>query len=38
MKGKIAGRLSEKINWFPGHMRKALRVMEENIPNVDVFI
>lgn len=23
----VANRLSEKINWFPGHMQKALRLM-----------
>ena len=30
--------MSEKtnINWFPGHMTKALRQMEKNIKNVDV--
>lgn len=27
-----------KINWFPGHMTKALREMEEESKNVDMFI
>ena len=26
------------INWFPGHMRKALRTIEDNCKNVDVFL
>lgn len=30
--------LGEKINWFPGHMYRALRVMKENLKNVDMFI
>lgn len=28
----------EKINWFPGHMQKALRMMEAEAKNVDVLI
>lgn len=28
----------EKINWFPGHMQKALRMMEEEAKNVDALI
>lgn len=27
-----------KINWFPGHMTKALRTMEKEIKNIDVVI
>lgn len=26
------------INWFPGHMRKAMRLFEEEIKKVDIFI
>lgn len=26
------------INWFPGHMTKSLRMMQENVPLVDVII
>lgn len=28
----------EKINWFPGHMTKALRLMQEEASNVDAII
>lgn len=28
----------EKINWFPGHMQKALRMMEAEAKNVDALI
>jgi len=28
----------KKIQWFPGHMTKALREMEENIKKVDLVI
>ncbi len=28
----------EKINWFPGHMTKALRMMQEEVKNVDAII
>lgn len=28
----------EKINWFPGHMQKALRIMEAEAKNVDALI
>ena len=27
-----------KINWFPGHMTKALRTMEKEIKNIDVVV
>lgn len=27
-----------KINWFPGHMTKALRMMQEEVKNIDVII
>ena len=27
-----------KINWFPGHMIKALRVMEKEVKNIDIVI
>lgn len=26
------------INWFPGHMRKALRLLEDELKKVDVFV
>ena len=35
---KSIAKLGDKINWFPGHMRKALRIMSENTKNVDVFL
>lgn len=28
----------QKINWFPGHMKKALRMMQEEVKNVDALI
>ena len=28
----------EKVNWFPGHMRKARRDIEHEIKKVDLFI
>lgn len=28
----------EKINWFPGHMAKAIRMMQEEVKNVDAII
>ena len=28
----------EKINWFPGHMTKALRAMQEEVRNIDAII
>ena len=28
----------EKINWFPGHMQKALRMMEAEVKNIDAVI
>ena len=27
-----------KINWFPGHMIKALRVMEKEVKNIDIIL
>jgi len=35
---KIIGEIKEHINWFPGHMKKALRVIEENTHKIDVFL
>ena len=35
---KSVAKVIDKINWFPGHMRKALRHIEENCKNVDVFL
>ncbi len=31
-------KITATINWFPGHMRKALRTIEDNCKNVDVFL
>ena len=28
----------EKINWFPGHMKKALNMLEREVENVDILI
>ena len=28
----------EKITWFPGHMYRAMRLMEERISDVDIFV
>lgn len=28
----------QKINWFPGHMQKTLRMMEEEVKKIDVLI
>ena len=30
--------LGFKINWFPGHMYRALRLMKENVREVDMFV
>ena len=30
--------MESKINWFPGHMAKALKIMETEIKNVDMLI
>lgn len=30
--------LPKKINWFPGHMRKARIDLEDEMKNVDLFI
>ena len=35
---KSVGKVSEKINWFPGHMRKALRHMQEHTVDTDIFL
>lgn len=35
---KVIQGLKDKINWFPGHMRKALRNMEDSVSKVDVFL
>ena len=35
---KVIAGLKDHINWFPGHMRKALRVIEESTHKVDVFL
>ena len=32
------GQKQSHINWFPGHMTKALREMEQNIKLVDLVI
>jgi ribosome biogenesis GTPase A len=28
----------EKINWFPGHMHRALKLMNDYVKNVDLFL
>ncbi|EWS73886.1 50S ribosome-binding GTPase (macronuclear) [Tetrahymena thermophila SB210] len=30
--------LGEKVNWFPGHMYRALRLMKENVDKIDCFL
>jgi hypothetical protein len=30
--------LPQKINWFPGHMHKALRELEKKSSDIDVFL
>jgi len=30
--------LKDNINWFPGHMKRTLRLIEENTSKVDVFM
>ena len=30
--------LPSKVNWFPGHMRKAMRTLERELKKVDIFI
>ena len=30
--------LPSKVNWFPGHMRKAMKTMDKTLKNTDVFI
>jgi len=35
---KEAIRVAETINWFPGHMYKATKLVKENIKNIDVFL
>lgn len=36
--GEIYGREERAINWYPGHMTKARRMMEEDIKLVDLVI
>lgn len=38
MKLGMEGIFTDKINWFPGHMYRALRLMKDFTPNVDIFI
>lgn len=35
---KVISTLKENLNWFPGHMKRTLRLIEENTHKVDVFI
>ncbi len=35
---KVIKHLKDHINWFPGHMQKTLRLIEENAYKVDVFM
>ena len=30
--------LPKRVNWFPGHMRKAMRLFEEEFKKVNMFI
>lgn len=30
--------LPAKVNWFPGHMRKAIKILEKELKKVDIFI
>lgn len=30
--------LGEKVNWFPGHMHRALKLMKENVDKIDCFL
>lgn len=34
----VCPKLGEKVNWFPGHMYRALRIMKEHVSDVDMFI
>ena len=34
----LAKALSMSINWFPGHMNKAIREIKELLPKVDIII
>lgn len=38
MIGEVFPKIGEKINWFPGHMHRALRIMKENVREIDMFI
>lgn len=31
-------KLAERINWFPGHMYKALREVKERVGDIDTFL
>lgn len=31
-------KLGDKINWYPGHMHRAMRLIKENISNIDIFL
>ena len=35
---KVISSLKDTINWFPGHMKKTLRIIEESTHKVDVFV
>lgn len=30
--------LPSKVNWFPGHMRKAMRTLDQTLKKTDIFI
>jgi len=30
--------MPSRINWFPGHMRKTMRELEDEVKKIDVFI
>ena len=38
IKMKVISTLKDHINWFPGHMHKALRTIEQNTHKVDIFL
>lgn len=31
-------KLAQRVDWFPGHMRKAMRQLEDRLKKIDVFI
>lgn len=31
-------KIGEKINWYPGHMHRAMRLLKENVNKIDIFL